>query len=269
MSNDIQFIPMTCPNCGGQLMISEKQEKAICSYCGNPFLISKNANPPYGTVENFLKLAKAAQELGKYDEASSYYDKALELDPDNYLAWYGKAFAHGWSSTIEDYFVGEAIAYFKKAIENSPEAEKSVIEQNVAIEVAQMCGGFSHSLWQYYVKYLNALDKVEKRNISSYSEEIIDVYTHYKTYMFATVCDFDRVLDKIIEKPKIQAALSNVLLGLTTMKQILTTHYREEGFFSTKYVPDRFLKLDSEMATFVESHYEKYAKLLKSLETNK
>jgi hypothetical protein len=52
------------------------------------------------------------------------------------------------------------------------------------------------------------------------------------------------------------------------MKKVLTIHYREEGFLSTKYVPDRFLKLDAEMATFVESHYEKYEKLLKSLEAN-
>ena len=268
MSNDTQFIPLTCPNCGGQLMISEKQEKAICSYCGNPFLISKNTNLPYGNVENFLKLAKAAQELSKFDEASSYYDKALELDPDNYLAWYGKAISRGWSSTIEDYFIGEAIAYFNKAIEYSPEAEKPVIEQNAAIEVAIMCGSFSQSLWHYYIKYLDALDKVEKRNIRSYSDEIIDVHSHYKTYMFGNVCAFDRVIDKIIDKPKIQAALSNVLLGLTTMKKIVPIHYREEGFFSTKYVPDRFLKLDAEMATFVESHYEKYAKLLKSLDSN-
>jgi len=35
-------------------MISEKQEKAICSYCRNPFLLSKNTGLPRVSTENYM-----------------------------------------------------------------------------------------------------------------------------------------------------------------------------------------------------------------------
>ena len=140
MSNDIKFIPMICPNCGGQLMISEKQEKAICSYCGIPFLLSQSTGSNHGQVENYLRLAKTALDLRKTDEAYDYYSKALELEPDNYLAWYGRACAKGWTIADDDFSpVEEARSYFDEAIENAPPELKTVIQQNAAVEIALMC----------------------------------------------------------------------------------------------------------------------------------
>ena len=145
-----QFIPAVCPSCGGKLMISEKQDKAICSYCGNPFVVNKNSSGPQVTVENYLKLAKDVYDNNNayndkgLDEADNYYTKVLELDPENYLAWYGKAeiiekritigtlqthrlvradFSLNIPEGIEEF--KKVLKDFKRAIEYAPEFRKN------------------------------------------------------------------------------------------------------------------------------------------------
>ena len=39
-----KLVPGVCPQCGGQLEVDPKQEAAVCSYCGTPFIVSKAIN---------------------------------------------------------------------------------------------------------------------------------------------------------------------------------------------------------------------------------
>ena len=58
--------------------------------------------------------------LGKYDEAIKAYDKAIEINPQDSKAWYGKGAVLGLSSKYN-----EAIKAFDKAIEINPQDSMS------------------------------------------------------------------------------------------------------------------------------------------------
>jgi tetratricopeptide (TPR) repeat protein len=142
--NSIQFIPMTCPNCGGELMISSKLSQAICNYCGKSFLVVENKSKYEANAANFIQLAKIAYDSGNYEEAYGYYNKALELDPENYSAWFGKACTSFWNSEPFvplnkefTYFAEEAWRkmdqvkfYFEKAFSCAPEIKRESLQKN-------------------------------------------------------------------------------------------------------------------------------------------
>ena len=177
MTDNGQFIPMTCPNCGGKLMISEKQEKVICSYCGNSFLLPKNTNSTSESIENHLKLAKIAQGMEKFDEALDHCDKVLELDADNYLAWYGKALAYGWRDPKDYNHYRDAHDYFLKSIDNAPEKEKPLLQQNAAFEIYSMCNQKYAEIISNYNDFQIYYDKLK----SSTNQFIFKRYS-YETF---------------------------------------------------------------------------------------
>ena len=43
------IIPLTCPNCGGNLKVDSAKDAAICEYCGKPFIV-KDA-----IINNYIK----------------------------------------------------------------------------------------------------------------------------------------------------------------------------------------------------------------------
>ncbi len=56
--------------------------------------------------------------LGRYDEAIRYYDKALEIDPEYVYAWNGKGCALDYLRRYD-----EAIRCYDKALEIGPKYE--------------------------------------------------------------------------------------------------------------------------------------------------
>lgn len=160
--NLVQFIPITCPNCGGDLRISDKQDEAICNYCGKPFLVRDNSRKAEVSIEKYLVLAKTALESNNSDEAYIYYSKALEIEPDNYIAWYGKAEATGWSSSLQSFNFDEATLYFEKAINFAPPTEKQRIQENSNICLAILCGVHALEALRTFQEYRDFLiDKLD------------------------------------------------------------------------------------------------------------
>ena len=84
---------LKCPQCGGDVELDDNQEYGFCKYCGTKvqntnFKIIKGevkiaGNP---TVENYMKLGERYYGEGDYENALEYYNKALELEADNWKA---------------------------------------------------------------------------------------------------------------------------------------------------------------------------------------
>ena len=70
-------------------------------------------------LENLKTLASTAKEGGNWKEAIDYYNKILELDTENYDAWFGKGLCIINTSTIGDIKMQESLSYYKNAIKFS------------------------------------------------------------------------------------------------------------------------------------------------------
>ena len=157
----VQFIPMTCPNCGGEMMISSKIDQAICNYCGKSFLVVKDAEGDGPTAKNFLKLANSALLSGNNSEAYSYFTRILEIEPNNREAWYGKARTVFWHLPFQNPLVDmqkridEAKSYFEKAVSNAPQIEIEIIENDFNKILLFMYGEYADICSDYFEKEIN------------------------------------------------------------------------------------------------------------------
>ena len=132
---------LTCEMCGSTDLL--KQDGVfVCQTCGTKYsvedakkmMIEGTVNVS-GTVKvdntdkinNYLEMAEAASDAGNNQEAESYCNKVIEIEPANYLAWMIKGKAAAWQSTLQNSRVDEGVAAFVKAIYNAPDDDKEVV----------------------------------------------------------------------------------------------------------------------------------------------
>ena len=96
------FVQAKCPNCGGFLAVDNTHDAAVCQFCNTPFIVEKainnynitvkgnlnldNANISVEgapTIESLLTRAASFIDERRYDRALSYFDRVLDLDPNN------------------------------------------------------------------------------------------------------------------------------------------------------------------------------------------
>ena len=132
---------LVCDICGGKLTMGSGGI-AVCDSCGMEHTkerIQEKVQEIKGTVridnshmiENYLAMAQNAYGASNLDEAQSYCNKIIEIDPKNYMAWMLKGKSAGWQSTIGNIKFVEAANSFVNSINFAPQEEKSnVIEDS-------------------------------------------------------------------------------------------------------------------------------------------
>lgn len=97
------LVPAKCTVCGAILTINSEKDAAVCSSCGNAFVVEKAINNynTYNTInadtvvvqgadaEQFLKNGATYIQLGDYSKALGYYEEMVEHFPDDYRGWWG------------------------------------------------------------------------------------------------------------------------------------------------------------------------------------
>lgn len=86
-------------------------------------------------VDNLLGMAKTALIGGNNDEAISYYNRVLEVDPKLSEAWLGKGKATAWLSNLQNIRLNEAIISFNHAIATALDNERDSIIELVVQEI--------------------------------------------------------------------------------------------------------------------------------------
>jgi hypothetical protein len=128
------FIPATCPSCSGDLQVPDNISSVKCMYCGNEVILNTSKSSSGGPdIKNLKQMAQQAAEAENYDEAYSYYNRALEIDPNDIDSLIGKGTAAGWSSTLANFRLKEMQVTFEKALANIPDDElkESRIEEAI------------------------------------------------------------------------------------------------------------------------------------------
>lgn len=85
-----------------------------------------------GNIGNLLGLAQSAQAGGNFEEAVSYYNRVLEIEPRMPAAWLGKGEAVAWQSTLAQLRLDEALVAFGHAIGSAAPAEAKDIAAQAA-----------------------------------------------------------------------------------------------------------------------------------------
>lgn len=186
---------LTCEMCGSTDII--KQDGVfVCQVCGCKYSIEEAKKMMVeGTVEvtgtvkvdnsdaikNYLDMAKNAINAKNMAEAESYCNRIIEMDTNNWEAWYIKGKAAGWQSTLANVRTSETVNAFINAMNHCPEEEKDDLRrtcqndfQNVqtALILARMksfeshpsqddLGNLSNDLQSIVVNSVNLLIKAD------------------------------------------------------------------------------------------------------------
>lgn len=82
-------------------------------------------------IENYLQMAKSADEFNNNEEAENYCNKILEIDPKNYTALILKGKLVLWQSSLDNLRLDEGVRWLTLGIENVPNSKKDDIVKEV------------------------------------------------------------------------------------------------------------------------------------------
>lgn len=142
---------LVCDICGGKLVMGAGGI-AVCDSCGMEYTsdrIREKVQEIKGTVQvdnthmigNWLEMAESAKDAGNNEEAETYCNKILEVDPDNYKALMLKGEVVAWQSRSNDSRVDEGVSYFIKGIQSAPEDEKKELIEHAKDQISRLCFG--------------------------------------------------------------------------------------------------------------------------------
>lgn len=144
---------IVCEVCGSNGLIKE-DGYFICQYCGTKYsledakkmMIEGTVDVSGSTVKvdnsasikNFYTMAASAYEAENKAEAEKYCNKIIEIEPENYEAWFLKGKAAGWQSTLANLRIEESVQCFSKAIDYAPDDKTEEIKKQAADEISNL-----------------------------------------------------------------------------------------------------------------------------------
>lgn len=178
---------LTCEMCGSTELV--KQDGFfVCQTCGCKYSVEEAKKMMIeGTVEvtgsvkvddtskieNYFTMAENAYYAGNMQESELYCNKIIEIDHSNYNAWFVKAKAAGWQSTLANVRIEETESCFIKAIDNAPEEKKDDIIENAIYEFSNLLTALMRKGCDLFEKY--PTEETKKDIITNLRSTIINL----------------------------------------------------------------------------------------------
>lgn len=125
-----------CQTCGTKYSLEEAKKMMIegtVDVSGSTVKVDNSAS-----IKNFYTMAVSAYEAENKAEAENYCNKIIEIEPENYEAWFLKGKAAGWQSTLAKLRIEESVQCFSKAIDYAPEDKVEEIKKQAADEISNL-----------------------------------------------------------------------------------------------------------------------------------
>lgn len=129
------FVAARCPQCGGELQLDNDKEAGFCMHCGSKIIVQDAIKAVRidntHLIENWMKIGLSAAEAGNNEEAYNYFNKVIEVDPENWKALFYKGRAAAWQTTIARPRFNELFQGVKEAfgvLGKSENSQEQVIE---------------------------------------------------------------------------------------------------------------------------------------------
>lgn len=271
---------LKCEMCGSTDFIKEKGVFA-CQNCGIKYsvgdakkMVTEVASEDKDRVEiaqennvaNYLAMAQSAYHSQNYKEAESYCNKILEIDLQNYEAWFLKGKSAGWQSTKYKKRLNETVSCFEKAIKYSPESVKKNIANDSLTEIMEIAKALVSLCCR---DYENLPDENHKKSIMSAFDHIFNNIHNIIDICAAEHIDISKEACNQQEFAMVQEIYFSTLIG---WNKIL------HDFSGKNKYPDRFdyegykenavtcIELLDYIEAFIDSTFNKNKKHQDSLE---
>lgn len=243
----MEFKAARCPNCNGDLQLPENLVTVKCMYCQSDIIIKDAIKLKSNefNLENVMSLAKTALENGNNKEAYEYYTKILEVDINNYEAWYGKAISVGWLSSLTDMRLNELVDNLKRALEYAPVDKKEELKKKSATEINNLCVALfnlSEKTFNIYV------------NLESFREYINRVELLVIYLSFANKLDplSEKIIDNIVFLT--QSYMDVFVSNITGEKVFLTESGYQEAKKTLEEAEDKMKIIDSNYKVIIPEY---------------
>lgn len=215
----MKLVAAKCPSCGANIDVDENSDNTVCEYCRTKIIVS-DAIQKYkielsGSVEiknapkleNYLKLGARHYENGEYDDALEAYAKALELDPDNYIAILRRGISKTLNTSYINFEIDSCINGLKNAYNLLKHENKNNEISDCIIECKKVISTSEQMLLNYYNKNSQNmyLDDME-----DFSSNLIACYNGYE-YLYEIIPNENKTLKILILKSLID--IINLILS--------------------------------------------------------
>ena len=156
---------MVCDLCGSGEFTKDDEGLFVCDYCRTKYTPQQAKKMMVegvvrvdrtDEVEKLISLAKSSLEHQNPEEAYDYASRALEIDTENWEAWFCKGKAAGWRSTLADVRFTEMIGAFKNALGRVPEAEKDSFRKECSSVMNEVAVAVHTISWDHAVEFVQA-----------------------------------------------------------------------------------------------------------------
>lgn len=109
--------------------------------------------PKENSTANLMMIAEQVKAAGNFEEAFNYYSKVLEVDPNNYKAWFGKGECAGSLSTIKTFRLDEMLKYMELSVNLAPNNEKEALRYLAAKRINNIAISYFNLVKEHFHEF--------------------------------------------------------------------------------------------------------------------